>query len=220
MSISGKKRIWWLWKKQPSYTHRSTNTHIDQTGGDLDCLSAISPEGLLPHSLVFRQRTNGTCNAAQIRHHRICSSFFPPLLLLILTADRADKVFPPQRRMLPHPPSNSIRRGYVRARFDDKFPALHNMSFTHLVIFVDSKGPEEGQSVRSGRPLWLSVWGQRVYFLNYKGMWWAASTTSSVLTERSCCSPTLKTHGAAGGCMRTHYGSVCEPTEELYPECR
>lgn len=39
-----------------------------------------------------------------------------------------------------------------------KFPALqHNMSLTHLIIFVDTEGSEEGQSVRTGRPLWLSV---------------------------------------------------------------
>lgn len=40
---------------------------------DLDFLSAINPEGLLPHSLVFTQMPNGAYNAAQ----RNGLSFFP-----------------------------------------------------------------------------------------------------------------------------------------------
>lgn len=75
-----------------------------------------------------------------------------------------------------------------------------------------------GCSLRGGT-LWLSVSGQRVYFLNYKRMWWATSTTSSVLTERSCYSPTLKTHAAAaaaaaGPYTQTHRGFVYQHTEK------
>lgn len=65
-------------KKHP-LSHRNTKAQAhtyNQTGGDLDCLSAISPEGPLPQSLVSSQRTNGTCNAVQKRHHRSCLSFF------------------------------------------------------------------------------------------------------------------------------------------------
>lgn len=50
--------------------------------------------------------------------------------------------------MLPHPQS-SIRSDYVRVCFDGKFPVPHYMSVTHLIISVDTEGPEEGQSVRA-----------------------------------------------------------------------
>lgn len=75
----------------PHSQNTEAQTHpCNQTGGDLDCLSAVNPEGLLPRRLVFNQ-SDGTCNAAQKRHHRICLS-----LLLILNADGADEVFPPR----------------------------------------------------------------------------------------------------------------------------
>lgn len=45
------------------HTLTDTQHTYNQTGGDLDCLSAITPEGLLPHSLVFSQTPNGTYNA-------------------------------------------------------------------------------------------------------------------------------------------------------------
>lgn len=56
--------------------HTKAKTHTKQTGGDLDCLSAINPEGLLPHGSAFRQRPNGTNNATQKRHYRIFISWF------------------------------------------------------------------------------------------------------------------------------------------------
>lgn len=60
------------------YRHTEAQMHTyNQTGVDLDCLSVITHEGLLPHSLVFSQRTNETNNVTQNRHYRIFLSFLP-----------------------------------------------------------------------------------------------------------------------------------------------
>lgn len=58
-----------------------------------------------------------------------------------------------------------------------------------------------------------SVWGQHVYFLNYKRMWRAAGTTSSHLTERRCCSPAHITHVLLQ--RTTHYSLVYESSDRF-----
>lgn len=60
-----------------------------------------------------------------MQHKRDIAGFvylFYSSLLLILTANRADKAFAPRRLILPYPQSNGIRSDDVTVCFDDKFP--------------------------------------------------------------------------------------------------